>query len=52
MYKEEALKAIDMVESILKTRVLPKAQWPILRSLILTEGSNYVFRKALKDPAN
>ncbi|KAJ9425219.1 insulysin [Fusarium oxysporum] len=52
MYKEDALKATDMVESILKPRVLPKAQWPILRSLILTKGSNYVFRKTLKDPAN
>ncbi|CZR49746.1 uncharacterized protein FPRO_14777 [Fusarium proliferatum ET1] len=52
MYKEEALKATDMVESILKPRVLPKTQWPVLRSLILTEGSNYVFRKTLKDPAN
>ncbi|EXL39208.1 insulysin [Fusarium oxysporum f. sp. radicis-lycopersici 26381] len=41
-----------MVESILKPRVLPRAQWPILRSLILTEGSNYVFRKTIKYPAN
>ncbi|EGU72047.1 hypothetical protein FOXB_17444, partial [Fusarium oxysporum f. sp. conglutinans Fo5176] len=52
MYKEDALKATDVVESILKPRVLPKAQWPILRSLILTKGSNYVFRKTLKDPKN
>jgi insulysin len=52
MYKEDALKATDMVESILKPRVLPKAQWPILRSLILPEGSNHVFKKTLKDPAN
>ncbi|KAF5253168.1 hypothetical protein FANTH_1922 [Fusarium anthophilum] len=52
LYKKDALKATDMVESILKPRVLPKAQWPILRSLILPKGSNYVFRKALKDPAN
>ncbi|KAF4965839.1 hypothetical protein FSARC_6403 [Fusarium sarcochroum] len=52
MYKEDALKATDMVESILKPRVLPKAQWPILRSPILPEGSNHVFKKTLKDPAN
>ncbi|RGP63560.1 insulysin [Fusarium sporotrichioides] len=52
MYKEDALKATDMVASILKPRVLPQAQWPILRSLILTEGSNHVFRKTLMDPAN
>ncbi|KAK7570305.1 hypothetical protein V3481_019486 [Fusarium oxysporum f. sp. vasinfectum] len=52
MYKKDALKATHMVESMLKPRVLPKAQWPILRSLILTKGSNYVFRKTLKDPDN
>ncbi|EWY79466.1 insulysin [Fusarium oxysporum NRRL 32931] len=52
MYKEDALKATHMVESMLKPRVLPKAQWPILRSLILAKGSNYVFRKTLKDPHN
>ncbi|SCV61193.1 related to insulysin precursor (metalloendopeptidase) [Fusarium fujikuroi] len=52
MYKKDALKATHMVESILKPRVLPKAQWPIMRSLILTKGSNYVFRRTLKDSAN
>jgi insulysin len=52
MYREDALKATDMVESNLKPRVLPRAQWPILRSLILAEGSNYVFRKTIKYPAN
>ncbi|CVL08127.1 related to insulysin precursor (metalloendopeptidase) [Fusarium mangiferae] len=52
LYKEDALKATNMVESILKPRGLPKAQWPILRSLVLTNGFNYVFRKTLKDPIN
>ncbi|KAG4269118.1 hypothetical protein FPRO04_12241 [Fusarium proliferatum] len=52
MFKEDALKATKMVESILKPRGLPKAQWSILRSLVLTNGFNYVFRKTLKDPAN
>ncbi|KAF7563795.1 hypothetical protein G7046_g302 [Stylonectria norvegica] len=52
MYKEDALKVTDMVESTLKPRILPRSQWPILRSLILPPGSNYVFRKTLKDPAN
>ncbi|KAH8737683.1 Metalloenzyme, LuxS/M16 peptidase-like protein [Ilyonectria robusta] len=52
MYREDALKVTDMVESILKPRILPRAQWPILRSLILPPGSNYVFNKTLKDPAN
>lgn len=52
MYKGEALKVTDMVESALKPRTLPRSQWPIIRSLILPPGSNYVFNKTLKDPAN
>jgi insulysin len=52
MYREDALKLTDMVESILKPRPLPQSQWPILRSLVLPPGSNYVFHKTLKDPAN
>ncbi|SCO54130.1 related to insulysin precursor (metalloendopeptidase) [Fusarium fujikuroi] len=52
LYKEDALKATNMVESILKPRDSPKAQWPILRSLVLTNGFNFVFRKTLKDPTN
>ncbi|KAJ6446345.1 a-pheromone processing metallopeptidase Ste23 [Purpureocillium lavendulum] len=52
MYKGEALKVTDMVESILKPRILPRSQWPIIRSLVLPPGSNYVFNKTLKDPAN
>lgn len=52
MYKEDALKITDMVESTLKPRILPQAQLPILRSLILPPGSNYVFNKTLKDPEN
>jgi insulysin len=52
MYKEDALKATDMVKSILNPQVLPQAQWPILRSLTLAEGSNHVFRKTLMDSSN
>lgn len=52
LYKEDALKLTDMVESTLKPRVLPRSQWPILRSLVLPPGSNYVWKKTLKDPAN
>ncbi|POR34837.1 Putative zinc protease, partial [Tolypocladium paradoxum] len=52
MYKGEALKVTDMVESALRPRTLPRSQWPIIRSLILPPGSNYVFNKTLKDPAN
>ncbi|KAI0439248.1 peptidase M16 inactive domain-containing protein [Xylaria telfairii] len=52
MYKEDSLKLTDMIESILKPRVLPKEEWPIMRSLIFPPGSNYLYRKTLRDPAN
>lgn len=52
MYKEDALKVTDLVVSTLNPRVLPQAQWPIRRSLLLPPGSNYVFKKTLKDPQN
>lgn len=52
LYKEDALKLTDMVESTLKPRILPKEQWPIRRSLIFPPGSNYIWKKTLKDEAN
>ncbi|KAH7329236.1 Metalloenzyme, LuxS/M16 peptidase-like protein [Stachybotrys elegans] len=52
MYKSDALKVTDMVESILKPRALPRAQLPIIRSLVLPSGSNLVYHKTLKDPEN
>jgi len=52
LYKEDALKLTDMIESSLKPRILPRQQWPIRRSLIFPPGSNYVWKKTLKDPAN
>ncbi|KAL2024660.1 hypothetical protein VTK56DRAFT_6861 [Thermocarpiscus australiensis] len=52
LYKEDALKLTDMVESTLKPRVLPRQQWRVRRGLILPPGSNYIWKKTLKDPAN
>ena len=52
VYKEDALRLTDMIESTLKPRVLPQAQWKIRRGLILPPGSNYIWKKKLKDPAN
>ena len=52
LYKEDALKLSDLIESTLKPRILPRPQWPILRSLSFPPGSNYVFKKTLGDPAN
>ena len=50
--KEDALKLTDIVESTLKPRALPRQQWKIRRELILPPGSNYIWKKKLKDPAN
>ncbi|TVY81559.1 putative zinc protease, partial [Lachnellula suecica] len=52
LYKEDALKLTDLIESILKPRVLPQTQWPVSRSLVFPPGGNYVYHKTLKDPAN
>ncbi|KAG6018861.1 hypothetical protein E4U41_003534 [Claviceps citrina] len=52
MYRSDALKMTDIVESALKPRSLPRSQWPIMRSLILPRGSNFVYKKDLRDPAN
>jgi len=52
LYKEDALKISDLIQSTLKPRVLPQAQWPISRSLIFPPGANFVYQKTLKDPAN
>jgi insulysin len=51
-YKEDALKLTDMIESTLKPRLLPRNQWPIQRSLLFPPGSNFLWKKTLKDPAN
>jgi insulysin len=52
LYKEDALKLSDLIESILKPRTLPQTQWPINRALIFPPGGNFVYHKTLKDPAN
>lgn len=52
LYKEDALRLTDMLEKTLKTRSLPRSQWPIWRSFLFPPGSNYVYKKTLGDPAN
>lgn len=52
LHKEDALKVTDLIESTFKPRTLPRAQLPIVRSLLLPPGSNFVYNKTLKDPAN
>ncbi|KAK8913468.1 putative zinc protease [Metarhizium anisopliae] len=46
----DAVKLTDMVESTFRPRPLPRSQWLIICSLILPRGSNYVYKKELKDP--
>ena len=50
--KEDALKMVSLVESILNPRVLPQPQWDIHRDLLLPTGSDYTYQKPLKDPQN
>ena len=50
--KEDALKFTDLVQDILRPRTLPPSQWPIRRSVVFPPGSNYVYERPLKDPAN
>lgn len=52
LYRGDALKITDLLATTLKARALPQTQWSISRSLILPPGSNYVYNKTLKDPAN
>lgn len=52
MYKEEALRLTDLVQSTLKSRALPQTQWNVARSLILAPGSDFTYRRPLGDPAN
>jgi insulysin len=52
LYREDALRFTDVVESTLRPRKLPPAQWPIKRSMIYPKGCNYVYKKELKDPEN
>ncbi|KAL5371833.1 hypothetical protein DPSP01_013961 [Paraphaeosphaeria sporulosa] len=52
LYEEDALQVADLVEKIIRPKKLPPSQWPIERSLILPEGSNFIYSRPLKDPAN
>lgn len=52
IHKGDALKLTDAIESTLKPRPLPKAQWPVWRDVSLPPGSNYVFEKKLEDKEN
>ena len=52
VFKEDALRLTDLIESTLKPRVLPLTQWTIPRNIMLPPGSDYTFQRTLGDPAN
>lgn len=52
LYREDALKMANLVESILKPRPLPPSVWHVRRNMILPRGSNFVYQRKLADPAN
>ncbi|KAJ5641894.1 Peptidase M16core [Penicillium lividum] len=52
LYKEDVLRMTDSVDMILKGRALPRSQWYLRRNMLMTPGSNLVYPRELKDPAN
>ena len=52
LYKEDALKITNLIENTLKPRPLPQSQWVVRRNLILSEGSDFTYRRDLGDPKN
>lgn len=52
LYKEDALKLSNLIETTLKPRALPQTQWPVARALVFPPGGNFIYHKTLKDPAN
>lgn len=52
LHKEEALQITDLAEKILKPKHLPVSQWSSRRNLLLPPGSNFIYERQLKDPAN
>src|SRR5208282_5419315 len=52
LYKEDALRLTNLVENTLKPRPLLQSQLPVRRCLIFPPGSNYLYRRTLKDPRN
>jgi insulysin len=50
--KEEALEVVPLVKGTLKPGALSHSRDPILRSVCLPPGSNFIYEKALKDLEN
>ncbi len=52
IYKEDALRMAKLIESTLKPRPLPQTLWHVRRNLILPQGTDFTYKRALGDPAN
>ncbi|ETI20794.1 hypothetical protein G647_07136 [Cladophialophora carrionii CBS 160.54] len=52
LYKEEVKKIGNLIESTLKPRALPPSEWLLRRNVIVPEGSNFIYKHKLGDPAN
>ncbi|KAH0834509.1 putative zinc protease [Fonsecaea pedrosoi] len=52
LYKEEAKKIGNLIETTLKSRAFPPSDWLLRRNVIIPEGSNFVYKQALGDPDN
>lgn len=51
-YKEDALHITDLVQSTLKPKRLPPSQWPSRRSIMMPQGSDYLYQRTLANPDN
>lgn len=52
VYREEAKKWAQLIETSLRPRVLLPSQWHTRRNVLLPPGSNYVYNHTLDDPEN
>lgn len=52
MYREEAKKMAQLIETTLRPRILVPSQWATRRNILLPTGSNYVYNSDLPDPEN
>lgn len=52
LHKEDALKLTNLVEKIFESRPSPFTEFIGKRSVIIPEGSHYIYPRVLKDPKN
>lgn len=52
IYREEAKRIAQLVESTLTPRTLPPSQFPTMRNVIVPPGSNFVWEQKHDDPEN